>query len=322
VATSGLYTTDNVPTSQLYTELLRDITLYNKPDPLFLSQFCTRTTKKTVRVGQQAGRFAKAGSDMGRPDWDRFAYREISLGEPVKYQLAEGYTREALERGMDSSEIRQLNEDAKSADQRLLQEIVLKSMLNDGGFWDASMTLAPPSWKSNTFTTSHDHYKASNASGIPTLAMITEMQDTIVEHGYGLTGGLLCLINSDQAKNITDKAEWNTTSNYVSTPTIAALQSAGIINGPTFNAAGIPISVNDWVPAGYMLMVDTAVKFCHWRDTEGTAGRDLIVEVDEDFVRNITEYRRYVSCTVTQKSAGCVYYINGASWTDYAGWTV
>lgn len=319
---SGLFTTDNVPTSQLYTELIRDIGLYNRADPLFLSQFCVRTTKKTVRVSQQAGRFKKAGSDMATPAWDRKAYREISLGEPVKYQLAEGYTREALERGMDSSEIRDMQADALLADQRLLQEIVLKACLNDGGFWDASMTLAPPSYKSNTFETSHDHYLKSNASGIPTLAMITEMQDTIVEHGYGLTGGLVCLINSDQAKKITDKAEWNTTSNYVSTPTIAALQSAGIINGPTFNAAGIPVSVNDWVPASYMLMIDTSVKFAHWRDTEGEGGRNLITEVDEDFVKNITEYRRYCSCTVTQKSAGCVYYINSGTWADYTGWTV
>ena len=319
---SGLYTTDNVPTSQLYTELIRDIGLYNQADPLFLDQFCVRTTKKTVRVGQQAARFAKAGSDMAHPDWDRFAYREVSLSEPVKYQLAEGYTREALERGMDSSEIRQLNADAVSADQRLLQEIVLKACMNDGGFWDASMSLAPPSYKSNTFATSHDHYLAANVAGVPTLAHITEMQQTIIEHGYGLGGGLLCLINSDQAKAITDKAEWNTTSNYVSTPTIARLQEAGIINGPTFNAAGIPISVNDWIPPYYMLMVDVNARFCHWRDTEGVGGRNLIIEVDEDFVKNITEYRRYTSCKVTQKSAGCVYYLNSGTWTDYTGWTV
>jgi hypothetical protein len=322
MATSGLYTTDNVPTSQLYTELIRDIGLYNQADPLFMERFCVRTTKKTVRVAQQAGRFKKSGSDMAHPQWDRNLYREITLGEPEKYQLAEGYTREALERGMDSSEIRDLNADAVSADGRLLQEIVLKAMLNDGGFWDATMSLAPPSYKSNTFATSHDHYLASNASGIPTLAFITDMQTHIVEHGYGLNGGLIVLINSVQSEAITNKAEWNTTSNYVSTPVIAQLQAAGIINGPTFNAAGIPVSVNDWVPSGYMLMVDVNARLCHWRDTEGVGGRNLIIEVDEDFVKNITEYRRYVSCTVTQKSAGCVYYLGSGTWTDYTGWTV
>jgi hypothetical protein len=319
---SGLYTTDNVPTSQLYTELIRDIGLYNQADPQFIERFCTRTTKKTVRVSQQAGRFAKAGSDTSEPDWDRFAYREISLGEPVKYQLAEGYTREALERGMDSSEIRDLNADALLADGRLTQEIVLKACLNDGGFWDATMSLAPPSYKSNTFATSHDHYLKSAASGIPTLSMFTEMQQHIIEHGYGLSGGLVCFINSDAAKAITDKAEWNTTSNYVSTPTIARLQEQGIINGPVFNVAGIPVSVNDWVPQYYMLMVDASVKFAHWRDTEGVAGRNLVVDVDEDFVKNITSYRRYCSATVTQKSAGVVYYLNSATWADYTGWTV
>lgn len=322
MATNGLYTTDAVPTSILYTELIRDLGLYNQSNPSFMERFCTRTTKKTVRVAQQAARFYKAGSDLARPDWDRNLYREIALSEPVKYQAAVGYTREALERGMSSAEIRDLDQDARNADTRLVQELCLKGMLNDGGFWDAAMTTAPPAFKSNTFTTSHDHYHQAAASGIPTLAHFTELKVDIVEHGYGLGGGLVYFFNSQVAGRIENKAEWNTTSNYVSTPTIAKLQAEGIINGPVFNIAGVPAAVEDWVPDYYILAVDVNARACHWRDTEGVDGRGLIAEVDRDFVKNITEYRRYGSVKVTQRSAGAVYYLNSGTWADYTGWSV
>lgn len=321
MATNGLYTSDNIPAQQLYTEHMRDIGLYNQTDPSFLSLFCTKTTKKTVRVSQQGMRFSKAG-EMGGSPLDRTAYREFTLSDPVAYEAQAGFTKQAFERGVSADEIADQVADAKAADNRLIQEAVIKSMMNDGGFWDASMSVAPPDYKMNTFTTSHEHYFDLAQSGTPILANFTAMQSTIVEHGYGLDGGLVVFMNNAQATAITNAAEWLTTSNYVSTPAIAQLQSEGIINGPTFNIVGIPVSVNDWVPANYILMVDVNAKPCHWRETEVPAGRGLVTDLDEGFHSIISGYRRYVSCKVTKRSAGAVMYVNNATWADPTGWTI
>lgn len=316
---SGLYTTDNVATSQLYTELARDITLYNKQEQSFLERFCKRTTQKTVRVTQQAQRFKKAGRDMDEPQWDRHVYRDIDLTAPVPYQLSSGFTKLALEEGVSSAEIRDLQADAIAADQRLLQETVLKSMLNDGGFWDASMSLAPPSYRSNTFLTTHDHYLAASVSGTIATTHVTDAKQHIQEHGYGLDGGLVAFINSAQAELLENVAAL--TNNYMPTPTISQLQSQGVIGSVGTVIAGVPLVVNDWIPAYYMLVVDLNTTPCRWRDVEGT-GTGLITDTEDDFLKNLTKYRRWVSSTVVHKGAGVCYYLNSGTWTDPTGWTI
>ncbi len=68
---NALYTTDNIPSSKLYTELQRSIELTAAERELFRDQFAIRTEKKTVRVTQSAARFVQTGSDMGEAPWDR-----------------------------------------------------------------------------------------------------------------------------------------------------------------------------------------------------------------------------------------------------------
>jgi len=314
-APQGLITTDNVPSSILYTEITRSIELTAAERELFRDLFCVRTEKKTVRVAQSAARFRTGGDDHGEPGWDRYLYRDISLSEPVKYHLAVGHTKEAWERGLSSQEVRDLAQDAMKADERLIQELVIAAMLKDGGFWDASMSVAPPAYKMNSFTTSHDHYLAYNVSGSLTLAHIAAAKQDILEHGYAQNGGLMGWMNSAQAEKLEGKAELNTTSNYVTTPTIARLQEAGIFPEKPITIAGVPLVVNDWVPENYILIVDTNVKPCYWRDVEGP-GKDLITETEDDFTKVVTMYRRYGSVKVTQRGAGACIYLGGASWTD------
>ncbi len=191
----------------------------------------------------------------------------------------------------------------------------MAAMLKDGGWWDASMSLAPPAYKMNSFATSHDHYLVYDVSGIPTVGIVAAAKKHIVEHGYGINGGFIGFWNSATAEQVEELAEWNTTSNYVTTPTIAALQSAGIMPEETFTAVGVPFIINDWVPEYYMLIVDSNVKPLHWRDVEGS-GKDLITQTTDDMYKLIEEYRRYASVTVTQRGAGVAIYLNGASWSD------
>jgi hypothetical protein len=308
----GLYTTDQVASSKLYTEFMQSIELTAPRRELFRDLFCNRTEKTTVRVTQSALRFVKGGFDESEPPRDRTAYREISLPTPRKFELAAGFTKEAWERGLDSSEVRTLNQDALAADERLIQELVLSAMLTDGGFWDANMTLAPPAFQSNSFTTSHDHYLAANATGEPTLAHVAAAKHHLVEHGYG---GFIGFWPSSMAELVEGKAEWETTANYVSTPVIARLQEQGIMPGETFVAAGVPFVINDWLPEHYFMVLATNVRPCHWRDVEGP-GKDLITYSVDDFTKTIDEYRRYGSVKVTSRGAGVVYYLNSGTYSS------
>lgn len=308
----GLYTTDNVAASKLYTEFMQSVELTAPRRQLFRDLFCERTEKTTVRVTQSALRFVQGGFDESEPPRDRTMYRDISLPTPRKFELAAGFTKEAWERGLDASEVRALGQDALLADERLIQELVLGAMLTDGGFWDANMTLAPPAFQSNTFSTSHDHYLAANAGGVPTLAHVAAAKATLVEHGYS---GFLGFWPSSMTQLVEGKAEWNTTSNYVSTPVIARLQEYGIMPEETFVAAGVPFVQNDWLPDNYFLVVATNVRPCHWRDVEGP-GKDLITNEIDDFTKTITQYRRYGSVKVTQRGAGAVYYLGGADYVS------
>jgi hypothetical protein len=282
-------------------------------------------------VSQAAQRFRRAPKDFSNePQWDRHNYRDIDLPTPVAYQLAAGVTREAIERGISLDEVSTINADSINAHTRALQQLVLQSMLLTGGFWDATQTLAPPTYKQNAaFTTAHNHYIAANASQdgntgvyIPTLKILNAARQHIIHHGYGLDGGLVHLINSANATEIVNQAEWNTTANYVSTPTIADLQAKGIIQGQPFNTGAGIVSIEDWVPQNYILSVDTSIAPVHWRETEGADGRGLIVDVDQDFVKRISKYRFYGSAKVTQRSAGVVTYLASATWADYADFEV
>lgn len=308
----GLYTTDNVASSKLYTEFMQSVELTKGSRELFRDLFCNTTQKKTVRVTQSALRFVAGGSDLSTPPWDRTRYRDIALPTPRKFELAAGFTKEAWERGLDASEVRTLQQDVLRADERLIQELVLSAIMTDGGLWDGSMTLAPPAYQSNSFLTTHDHYLASDTSGEPTLALVADGKHHLVEHGYE---GFIGFWPSSMAELVEGKAEWETTSNYVTTPTIARLQERGIMPNETFVAAGVPFMVNDWVPENYFIIVATNVKLCHWREVEGP-GTGLIAHSTDDFNKTIDEYRRYGSVKVTSRGAAVVYYLNSGTYVS------
>jgi len=322
-AATGLYTTDNVSVQLLYTEFLRSIELYNRDRNNFRDLLCQTTRKKTARVAQRSMTFRPAGSDSAEPDIDSIGYRDITLPDPQAYELAEGFTKKAIEQGVSSEEMRAQHQEALNADRRLIQQLVLKAMLVSGGFWDGNMSVAPPSYKANSFQTSHTHYLATAASGTPTLAMFATLKQHILEHGYGdpLNGGaLVAFLNSANAANIENAAEWQTTSNYVATKVIEQLQSDGLwpsnVGGQVMSAVGVPIIVEDWVPENYILMVDYKVRPLRWRLPEGQGTEGLIVDTASDFQWLISKYRRWGSVKVVHRGAGACYYINGSSYSD------
>jgi hypothetical protein len=284
---------------------------------------CARATrKKTARVYTTGAEFTKAG-EMNSPPVTKQAYDEIDLTKPQAYELAAGFTKYAIAEGVDAEDYRGQTAQALLAADRVRTKVVLRSMMVTGGFWDATMTTAPHAYKAYTApTTSHNHYEASAASGVATVAIMTYIKDHILEHGYGETGTLVGFMNSDTAKTIEDKAEWETTANYVGTPFLESLQTRGLwpstVARPSMEVVGIPIVVEGWIPQYYILVVDLGFgdKICRWRENETGLETGLVVDTTDDFKQRLEQFRLWGACNVVHRSAGLAYYLNGGAYVD------
>jgi hypothetical protein len=237
------------------------------------------------------------------------------------YEVGTGFTRKAIEAGLDSSEIRDAFADAMHSDEELIQQIILKSIMNEGGMWDGTMTLAPPRLRSNVFLTSHTHYHAWNVSGVPLFDHISTLKQDVVEHGYG-RNGMMGMWNTATAEAWAQYAEPVQANLWPSTM-MDSLQRIGIAPESTIQIDGVVFISNDWIPEGYLIVGDPTVKPVHWKDPDGLGtGANLISENVSDFVEETKFLRRWGAAKVTKQGAISLGYLGAASWTDYTGWTM
>jgi hypothetical protein len=320
--TPGAYTSDHIPTSQLYTEFLDKVELHNEQDQNFRQLLCSPdvTKKSTVEVDYRGMEFQKMGSDTDQPDMQHKPYRRKTLTEPTRWGLNASITRTAWEKGLSSTKIRKDHDEALRADFDLVTQACLQPCLTDGGWYDT--TLTPPPYQMNTFDATHDHYVASAAGGVLTLSMFADDKRHIREHGY-THGNIVSFIHGEQATNLEGIADWNST-NFTATSQMDELQRMGFT--PQFIAAGVPVIQCDWIPENYMLTVDLAATPLMWRIPESDEPtNDLMVFTSEATTPNVTyqwveDYIRWVSATVVAPGAGVARYLDGVSWVDSSGW--
>lgn len=309
----GALTTDNVPLSALYTEFLDSVERHNEKSRDYIGMFAGAPTKnRTAQIRTRSMAFAKAGSDTTVPDMQHLDRFDIALEDPIRYVAKGAITRASWEKGLASDEVREHHLEALDADYRLITEYFMSKMLTDGGWYDA--TLTPPSYKKNTFASSHDHYLAYNVSGTPTLAHFNAARHHIAEHGFN--SGVVAFINNDQVEKIENLAEWVSPAADMDSPVIQRLQEFGMT--PAFKAGGMPVYEEDWVPSGYGLVVSLGVKPLRWRITDNPVTADLIAfEQDANLQYQWTgEYARWCSATVVMPGAGCAIYWGSGTWAD------
>jgi len=326
--TPGALTTDDVPLHLLYTEFIDSIRKHNEQDRNFKSLFCQPATKdRVVEVPRRSMRFYESGEDTTQPDYQHIAHDEIDLDEPRRMLAAAAVTQKAVEKGISSTQVRNHHDEGLRADFRLIQHAVLKSCLTTGGWYDGTMTTAPPSFKKNTFTTAHSHYLAANVAGVPTLNEFTNAKQHILEHGYG--GPFFAFVNTAQAEQIENAADWTNAPGPLPTPLMTKLQEMGMV--PFIRAAGVTVYAEDWIDEDYMLVVSLEETPCSWRIPEGkgVGVEGLMVhsalkgsEAMLSKYNFIEEYVRWVSCNVLHRGAGVAYYLAGAAWTDTTGWYI
>lgn len=321
--TPGAFTTDDIPTSQLYTEFMDSVERHNEQDRNFRALLCDPdyTKKSTIRISYRGKEFEVMGSDTDRPDFQHQPSRDVTLSAPVRLALNESITQTAWEKGLSSQTLRSDHEDTLRADASLITQACLKPCLTDGGWYDA--TLDPPDYRMDTFTSSHDHYVASAAGGTPALSMFVDDKRHIEHHGY--KGSITTFMNGANTANIESIPEWSTYTGPP-TPVINTLQRLGLT--PSFMAAGVPVVEEDWIPEDYMLTVDLDANPLKWRVTESDMPTDELIvftESEQGSTPNviwhyIQDYVRWVSATVYVPGAGVARYLGGASWTDTTGW--
>ena len=332
--TPGALTTDDVPLLFLYNEFRDSVERHNEMDRNFKDLFCQppATKKRTVTIRQRSMRFQESGEDTTQPDYQHVDRRDIDLEAPRRWVIGTGITARAYEEGIDSAEVREHNAEIIDADNRLIQEVIIRRALwnTAGGWYNGALAVAPPNFKMNRFTVAHDHYLAANVAGVPLLAHFTALKEHIQHHGY--TRNMIAFMNIAQATNVVNNTEWATAPGPMPTRVMENLQELGLV--PGFMAAGIPVYPDDWIPENYILVTSLDDKPMKWRIPEGgdksqrnthelmlfqVAAGDESLSVKYLFIQ---EAARWTSATVALQGAAAVIYLGGPNYVNPTGFYV
>jgi len=271
----GLFTYDDVDTRMLYKEFQQGVTLYNEVEWGLCSQFIRNTTKESVRVWQRNMEFVSAAEGY-MEDWQKI--RAMEVGVPLReFELGYAFSKKAIQ-DSNSNELRETQAEALGADQRLLAKRFFSTVFTPGsgavskGFWDANMASAsvraPPPWKGNSFTTSHNHYTASGSADI-SLADFSALKRQIREHGYA--GPLFLFMNLQEVEACETLAGW--TSSMTANSVVEKVAVNGFEAIKQFQ--GLTLIQDDWCPPGYLMAIESRIKPVTMREPLNSRARGL-----------------------------------------------
>lgn len=271
----GLFTYDDIDSRMLYKEFQEGVQIYNEVEWNLMSQFVRKTTKESVRVWQRNMEFVTAAEGY-MEDWQKLRAMEISL--PLQeFELGFAFTKKAIQES-NAGELQETQAEALRADQRLMAKRFFFRALTPGsgaqslGWWDGNMAAAgmraPPSWKGNTFATTHNHHAASGVASIG-LSDFSAIKKEIRQHGYA--GPILMFMHNDQVEECENLAGW--TSAMTPNSIIETVATKGFEVIKQFQ--GITLIQDDWIPSGYLLAVEGRVKPMTMREPVNARARGL-----------------------------------------------
>ena len=312
----GLFTYDDVDTRMLYKEFQEGVQIYNEVEWGLMSQFTKNTTKENVRVWQRNMEFVTA-SEGYLEDWQKLRAMEISV--PLdEFELGFAFTKKAIQES-NAQELRETQGEALRADQRLLAKRFFFRAMTPGaaarsiGWWDANMAAAgmraPPDWKGNTFTTAHQHYDASGVANIA-LSDFSAIKREIREHGY--SGSLFLFMNLQEVEACENLAGWTTAMTANSIVETVATKGFEVVK----QFQGLTLIQDDWIPAGYVMAIESRVKPISLREPINSRARGL--KLWEGPYSNYPLMESYYShrfdMAVVHRGAGAVRQITAGAW--------
>lgn len=246
----GPATIDEVPLQPLLNELVEEIGLQkeiiNDEYNLYVGTPTLKQTHQIVTVGME---FLPDGQGGGVPGLQHLPSYTISLTPSDRLVLASGIKQRAFEEGLESNDIQRNVREALQAYSRARRKCVTQSKLALGGWYNATMT--PPPFDGITFASSHSHYKAYNASSIPTQNMLVDCALLITEHGYNASNIFAELNQYDMARLVKQGELMQDASDFsIASPILQKMQAAGMTS--QYTLGGVPLVVNNYMPNGYM----------------------------------------------------------------------
>lgn len=246
----GPATIDEVPLQPLLNELMEEIGVQKELiDNEYNAYVGEPTLKQTVQIVTVGMEFKPDGQGGGVPGLQHLPSYSLSLTAADRQTLASGIKQRAFEEGLESNDIRRNVNEALAAYSRMRRKCVTQSKLALSGWYNATMT--PPPFDGITFASSHSHYKAYNASSTPTQNILVDSALLITEHGYDPSGVFAELNQYDMAR-LVKKGELTQTDNSIISPIVQRMQSLGLRG--EYSLGGVPLSVNNYIPNGYMFV--------------------------------------------------------------------
>lgn len=246
----GPATLDEIAVEPLLNELREEIGIQAEriedERNAYIGEPTLKQTEQVVTIGME---FKPDGQGGGVPGLQHLPSYSISLTAPDRLTLGTGIKQRAWEEGLTSNDVRRNVAEAMKAYQRVWRKCITQAKLALSGWYDA--TLTPPPFDGITFTGSHTHYVAYNASSTPTQNIMVDNALLISEHGYD-PGRIFAEMNQYTLANLVKLGEVVQTNETIYSPLVQDFQRLGM--NSQYTLGGVPLTVNNYIANGYMWM--------------------------------------------------------------------
>jgi hypothetical protein len=324
MAEYGISTIDNVRANSLYERYLGWIDEYNA-NPEYMSDFIRKVGIKIDRpsaVLSEAPLEFVESADLNMPDWQKA--KETTIPVDLRYYaLGQAFTRRFIQSNT-SHVLDEWTKKAIAADQRLVMKKYFGVMLTKSasGYYHGA-TYTPPSYKHNTFSSTHQHYVLSHlgaGNALCDIADVRWVKEHILEHGYSALN-LHLYANANTIRAIEGWATWTASS----TPTVPSrltdtLATEGFAQGVSIE--GFVLHHEEWIPDNYLLFLSLDEPCVAERIHPNPSARGLMLIPGKNSNCHLEDsyYERAVGTAVIGKGAGVVLYsTTGGTWVDPEG---
>jgi hypothetical protein len=342
-------TIDGRPLNDVWNEFQASLTAWNTGRSALVQALTFPVSSPVEDVPIYSGDDFEEASEFCEPKGIRGGAFQ-SLGYDFKwYDLAVRYTWQYLAEAT-AVQVESLNNMALEADNRLVFKKVMQAIFNGNvnrladirgqaynvyGFYNNDGT-TPPTFKSNTFSSTHTHYITSGAVTVNS-GDLDEMEDHLVHHGYGSQNGstLVLLVNRAQLQTIrTFRVATGASYDFVTAipgvPWLLPTNTGGVVNGsPPATVNGLKVSgqygnwlivEEDYIPTGYMLGFATggdnsATNPVGFRQHANASlqGLRLVKGRDNDYPLIDSFYNRGFGTGIRHRGAGIVMQITASA---------
>ena len=337
-------TADGRDLNEIWAEFNQTLLAWNQSRSTLVSALSFPVTSPIEDVPQVANVDFEVATEFGVPKGVRGG-DYFSLGYDFEwYDVGEKFTWKYLAEAT-AGQVESVHNAVLEADNRLLFKKVLSSIFNNANttatirqnnftvyrLYNADGTV-PPSYEFETFDGTHNHYLVSGAATV-TSGDLDEMEEHLVEHGYGAQTGttMILMVNRQELATIRSfRVATGASYDYIAgpgqAPWLLPTNTGGVVfpQGSTvpssfagMNVAGAygpwTIIENGWIPAGYMLGFasggqNNAGNLVGLREHQnpGLRGLRVVKGREPDYPLIDSYYNRGFGTGIRQRGAGVV----------------